>query len=135
MGTVAYGWVPFGYFRGAVEFFYLAWAGGIGFAIDVDRYSGMKHLQSGIIDRSLYLHPVFPFVRKFGVEQTMVQLFVIGQQQKSFTVEIQAANGIHVIGHREKIFQDRLAFRRSKLRQYVERLIYDEIARHDAWII
>lgn len=131
MGTVANGWVSFGYFRRLFEFFHPARAGVIGFAIDVDRYSRTKHLQRILIDGSIYLYPVFPFVCKFGIEQTMIQLFVIGQQQKPLTVEIQAANGIHVIGHGKKIFQDWFSVRRSKLRQDIERLIYDEITRHD----
>jgi len=43
-------------------------------------------------------------MRKFRIEETMIYCFIIGEQQEAFAVEIQAANGIQVMRHPEKIF-------------------------------
>jgi len=132
MGTVTNRRVSHRYGRLGVETFSLASTGGVGFAIYFDGDACAEKLQGLLVYRTVYLYPIFPFVGEFRVQQAMVELFIVGQQQETFAVEIQAANGIHVLRHGEKIFQRRLPFLRSELRQHVERLIYDEIQRHDA---
>ena len=132
MGTITDGGNSHRYLRFGGEALHPASAGGIGFALDLDGDTGAKVFYRSIINGSVYLHPILPLVRKFRIQQAMIQLFVIGQQQKSFAVEIQAAYGIHVRRHGKEILQGRLSFPGSELGQHVERLIYDEIPGHYA---
>ena len=115
MGTITDGGNSHGYLRFGGKALHPAAAGSIGPAVDLDDDTGAKVFYRRIIDGSIYLHPILPLVRKFRIQQAMVQLFVIGKQQKPFAVEIQAAYGIHVRWNGKEILQSRLSLLGSEL--------------------
>src|SRR6185437_2464203 len=109
-GTVTDRWMPVRYGWRRWKNFDRAWAGSVRFAVDGDRYSHLQLAQGDSGEGAFHLYPIFPLVREPRIQQPVIQGRVIGQDQQSFTVEIQPADRIAIRRNREKILQRTLLF-------------------------
>ena len=91
-------------YRGTGLSGWLCRAGFIRFVVDRDNDTGFQLMERGRADGSFHLYPIFPFVGERRVQQPMVQPSVICQDQQSFTVEIQPADRIALVGTGKKSF-------------------------------
>jgi hypothetical protein len=67
-------------------------------------------------------------MRKGGMEDPVIQRFVIGQQKQSLAVEIQTPQGVNIGRDLKKIFQAGLPALRAEPGNYLKRFVYDEIS-------
>jgi len=74
--------------------------------------------------RPLHLHPVRPPVTEFRIEQAVLQVSVIGQQQKAFAVGVQASGCIDA-GNGDEVLQgfSPRSIGVGELRQHAVRLV------------
>jgi hypothetical protein len=98
-----------------------------GFAVDADRNTGFQLMDRGGRDRAFHLDPVFPVMPEAGIEQPVVQGSVIGQDEQSFTVVVQAADRIAIGRYGEEIFQGKFTRRGAELREYLEGFVYNVV--------
>ena len=128
--AIADRWISFRHLGIGDDQLRLGGSGGVGFSVDRDSDAGFQLAERGGVDGAFHLYPIFPLVCEGGVQQPMVHPPVIGQDQQSFTVEIQPADGVDIGRHGKEVFQYGLGFLRGELREYLEGLVYDVVVMH-----